>query len=216
MSEMERDREVDAAWRAASREEPPAALDEAVRAEARRAVGAGPGARPRHAWRYPAAAAATVALLAFGIAQMTSRDEVEPLAGHQAVAPSTPAESAAPAAPAPRKDAAAREERFASPPPPGAASGTLAIPERAQVPAENVQRPALAAPATPAKTTTLDEVKAKEAGASSVEAWVARIRELLARGEREAAAKELAAFRAAYGERAAELLPPDLRDSATP
>ncbi|HET7363692.1 MAG TPA: hypothetical protein VFJ70_09000, partial [Burkholderiales bacterium] len=125
------------------------------------------------------------------IAQMTSRDEVEPLAGHQAVAPGTPTQSAAPAAPA-------------------------AMPEPAQAPAENVQRRALAAPATPAKTTTLDEVKAKEAGASSVEAWVARIRELRARGEREAAAKELAAFRAAYGERASELLPPDLRDNAAP
>jgi len=168
MSETERDRELDAAWRAASREEPPAALDDAVRAEARRAVAAAPGARPRHAWRYPAAAAATVALLAFGIAQMTSRDEVEPLASRPAVAPSTPSESAAPA-------------------------------------------PANAPTAAPK---TLDALKAKEAGGESVDAWIARIRDLRARGEREAAAKELAAFRAAYGERAEALLPPDLRDGA--
>jgi hypothetical protein len=211
MSETERERELDAAWRAVSREEPPAALDDAVRAEARRAVGAAPGARPRHAWRYPAAAAATVALLALGIAQMTSRDEVEPLEKRPTVTPSAPAESAAPAAQAPpatpaaqvqspqqaiRKDEATPEEPFASPPlAPGAASGT----------------PANAPTAAPK---ALDELKAKEAGGESVDAWIARIRDLRARGEREAAAKELAAFRAVYGERAEALLPPDLRDGA--
>ena len=37
-----RDARVDAAWRAVSREEPPAALDDAIRAAARREIGAGP------------------------------------------------------------------------------------------------------------------------------------------------------------------------------
>jgi len=208
MSE-ERDRQLDAAWRAASREEPPTALDDAVRAEARRAVGAAPGARPRHAWRYPAAAAATVALLAFGIAQITSRDEVEPLASRPAVAPSAPSKSAAGGTVA-NAPAAAKPSREADVAPPAA------IPERTETPAENVQRRALTAPATLGKTTTLDELKAKEAGAPSVDAWIARIRDLRARGERDAAAKELAAFRAAYGDRASELLPPDLRDGAPP
>jgi len=80
MSE-ERDRALEAAWRAASREEPPPSLDAAVRAEARRAVGAGPEEARRRRLRqlrYPFAAAATVALLAFGIAQMTPPDEVVP------------------------------------------------------------------------------------------------------------------------------------------
>src|SRR5262249_22296926 len=75
----ERDREVVVAWREASREEPPAALDAAIRAEARRAVGAAPGGRRHRQWRYPAAAAATVAVLAFGIVQMTSREQIEPM-----------------------------------------------------------------------------------------------------------------------------------------
>lgn len=76
MSEI--DPELRAAWKDASREEPPAALDDAVRAAARREVGARPGvfrAAPR--W-LPLAAAATVAALAVGIAQMTPPDEVTP------------------------------------------------------------------------------------------------------------------------------------------
>ena len=41
--EVYRDPELDATWRAASREQPPAALDDAIRAAARREVGAKPG-----------------------------------------------------------------------------------------------------------------------------------------------------------------------------
>src|SRR5437868_5740465 len=69
MSEI--DPELDATWRAASREQPPTALDDAIRAAARREVGAKPGgfgAAPR--W-WPLATAATVAAIAVGIAQMT-------------------------------------------------------------------------------------------------------------------------------------------------
>ena len=64
MSEIERDPEMDAAWRAASREEPPPALDAAIRAAARRAVGAAPGDKRNKHWWYPLATAATVAVLA--------------------------------------------------------------------------------------------------------------------------------------------------------
>jgi hypothetical protein len=74
MSEI--DPEVDATWRAASREQPPAALDDAIRAAARREVGAKPGgfgAAPR--W-WPLAAAATVAAIAVGIVQMTPPEQV--------------------------------------------------------------------------------------------------------------------------------------------
>jgi hypothetical protein len=78
MSEI--DPELDATWRAASREQPPSALDDAIRAAARREVGAKPGgfgAAPR--W-WPLAAAATVAAIAVGIVQMTPPDEVTPAA----------------------------------------------------------------------------------------------------------------------------------------
>ncbi len=64
---VDRDREVDAAWRAASHEEPAPALDAVIRAEARRAVGAAPGGKRNKHWWYPFAAAATVAVLAIGI-----------------------------------------------------------------------------------------------------------------------------------------------------
>ncbi|HXL84715.1 MAG TPA: hypothetical protein VN989_11430, partial [Casimicrobiaceae bacterium] len=76
MSEI--DPELDATWRAASREQPPAALDDAIRAAARREVGAKPGgfgAAPR--W-WPLAAAATVAAIAVGIVQMTPPEQVAP------------------------------------------------------------------------------------------------------------------------------------------
>ena len=78
MSEI--DPKLDATWRAASREEPPAALDDAIRAAARREVGARPGgfgAAPR--W-WPLAAAATVAAIAVGIVQMTPPEQVTPTA----------------------------------------------------------------------------------------------------------------------------------------
>src|ERR1700719_2580398 len=76
MSEI--DPELDATWRATSREQPPAALDDAIRAAARREVGAKPGgfgAAPR--W-WPLAAAATVTAIAVGIVQMTPPEQVTP------------------------------------------------------------------------------------------------------------------------------------------
>src|SRR5262245_15469932 len=68
------DPRIDAAWRAASREEPATALDDAIRAAARRAVDAGPrrsseATRPPRAW-WPLAAAATIGAIAFGILQL--------------------------------------------------------------------------------------------------------------------------------------------------
>jgi hypothetical protein len=62
-----------------------------------------------------------------------------------------------------------------------------------------------------AKVTNLDEAKAKQAGVDSVEAWIARIRDLKSRGDSDAAAKELAKFRETYADRAESLLPDDLR-----
>jgi hypothetical protein len=126
MSENERAHDIDAAWRNASREEPASALDDAIRAEARRAVDAAPGgASPRRAWRYPAAAAATVALLAFGIAQMTPREEIEPtVVSDQPSAPAATPEPMRPPAramePAPRQEQNAAADRFAAAPPPAA------------------------------------------------------------------------------------------------
>jgi len=283
MTGEERNREVDAAWRAASTEEPPPELDAAIRAEARRAVGTGPRAARRRRyrqWRYPFAAAATVALLAFGIAQMTPPDQV----GTSLVSdePATP-QARAPAAQPPAAQAARRaengaagaqakkesrrneppaDERFATAPPqtappPRAATAPLAqapasadkpvemaqgapgaetsestagsvtrnaaqgkpfpaaSPERERaarpMPEGPVEPPGVATASARAKVSNVDELKAKQAGAESVEAWIARIRALRASGAAAAAARELAAFRDAFGDRADALLPQDLR-----
>jgi hypothetical protein len=317
MSEIERDHEVDAAWRAASREEPPPALDAAIRAEARRAVGAAPGRRRNKHWWYPLAAAATVAVLAVSIVQLMPPEQVAPTvvaeqsaaprqaqnevahpsAGSDArlAAPRAPATSAPAATPAPPVIAPAapkreqgvaqgtieRERAGASAPPsealtkkqlgeareeatarakvtapaqekpdaaPAATFGGVTAPSlprsepfpaksapleaRRDIYADEAQKPAAnAAAGTPAvqasgravrKTqvessvaaatvANTDEAKAKDVGALSVEDRIKRIRDLKNQGRFDDAAKELAAFRAAFGERADALLPPDLR-----
>ncbi|TMG84795.1 MAG: hypothetical protein E6H74_06055, partial [Betaproteobacteria bacterium] len=74
----EADKDVAAAWRAANHDEPPQALDDAIRAAARREVGAGARrARGTPAW-WPLAAAATVAVVAIGIVEMTPTERVSP------------------------------------------------------------------------------------------------------------------------------------------
>ena len=59
-------------------------------------------------------------------------------------------------------------------------------------------------------------VKAKEGAARRVEEWIKRIRDLKNAGRQDEAAKELAAFRNEYGERADALLPADLRAMTAP
>jgi hypothetical protein len=313
MSEIERDHEVDAAWRAASREEPPPALDAAIRAEARRAVGAVPGRRRNKHWWYPLAAAATVAVLAVSIVQLMPPEQVAPtVVAEQSAAPRAaqnevrrqsagadarlagPPPAAASATPtppvkmpsAPPRDqgvagGAIERERVAAPvqapeplakkqlgeakeeaparaklalPPekpdaaPAATFGGIRPPSlprsepfpaksapleaRRDTYADEAQKPAAnAATGTPAvqasgravrKTqvesrvaaatvANTDEAKAKDVGALSVEDRIKRIRDLKNQGRFDDAAKELAAFRTAFGERADALLPPDLR-----
>ena len=62
-----------------------------------------------------------------------------------------------------------------------------------------------------AKVAISDEAKTKDASARSVEEWIKRIRDLKNEGRLDEAAKELAAFRNEYAERADALLPADLR-----
>jgi hypothetical protein len=61
-----------------------------------------------------------------------------------------------------------------------------------------------------------DSGQMKPKSARSVEEWVKLIRQLRDERRFDEAAKELADFRAAYGERADALLPPDLRQFASP
>ena len=311
-----RDPDVDAAWRAASRDQPPPALDAAITAAARRAVGAGPkrlGA-PRAWW--PVAAAAVVAVVAIGIVEMTPPDEIVPTeiapAAPQATPPAAPqppqdtrrderaaapagasqpapprieaprkVERAAPpvradapatageatrgttaAEPAPRREPAAAREApkpgvpfpaspsDASPAMNAAASATdglRAMPPspkaRQQTPPSSAgasaprapapfaedkrqttagaagalaARPEAAAASEPpalAKRMKDSETVTDEAQARTVDEWIRRIRRLKAEGRNDLAAKELAAFRARYRERADALLPADLRET---
>lgn len=102
----ERDHQIDAAWKAASVEAPPSALDDAIRAAARREVGAGPRRSRTPRW-FPLAAAATVAALAIGVVQLAPRDQVTS-ATHISTAP-VPEFPAAPA-PSPVQSAAEPEK----------------------------------------------------------------------------------------------------------
>jgi len=98
------DEKTNSAWREASREQPPPAIDAALHAAARRAVQAGP-ARSRHMQSWPLMAAAIVAFLAIGILQLTPPEEVTPGAERDATVRSPaprrvePASATAPAAP---------------------------------------------------------------------------------------------------------------------
>lgn len=299
MNETGRDRRLDAAWRIASREQPPAALDDAIRAAARRAVAAGPGRRSNKHWWYPLAAAATVAVLAVGIAQLTPPEQVAPIVGAESslaprevrqdadlgsavleAKPAVPPVVAPVKAPAPAakwlpKSAMAPVARSANERPRSAAGDgneevkaakpALSPPEelpRAVPEAAAANTAASASTVTPAPAAaarsepfpaapeaqarrdaypeqgTLAErapagaaveprqlqsrmataqvapaAAAKAKPALGVAEWIRRIRELKNAGRTDEAAKELAAFRAAYGERADALLPADLQPS---
>ncbi len=288
-----RDPDIDAAWRAASREQPPPALDAAITAAARRAVGAGPkNLHAPRAW-WPVAAAAVVAVVAIGIVEMTPPDEVAPTA----IAPAPPQPAAQPGAmrderapalavperPPSKLDQATRQAEPASPPvradAPGAATeakrkaakpgnpfpgspsepgpaanaaptpvdrltSTPAAPQTRQEAAPSTGGAAATqAPASPAQGATAPAgaagaLAARRESASSnasppalakraqegvaapdeteprtVDEWVRLIRRLKAEGRNDLAAKELAAFRARYQQRADALLPPDLREA---
>ena len=157
----ERDPALERAWRAHSREAPPAALDRAILAAAHRAVGSGPAEvapareanRPQR-WWMPLAAAATIGAVAVGLLQMSPQDAsiVAPTERIAAVAPQrelakaapaaasapapAPAQAAAPARPAAQAAASAPASRTspapsASPSPPSSPPSTALAPSRA-------------------------------------------------------------------------------------
>ena len=108
-----RDEGVARAWREHVRDEPPPAVDDAIRAAARRAVGAKPQvtskvAEAREPWRWwmPIAAAATIGAIAIGVLQNLPQDTAEPtvvsdLSSVRREASQAPASPPAPAATAP-------------------------------------------------------------------------------------------------------------------
>jgi hypothetical protein len=239
------DPRVDVAWRRLSAEEPPASLDAAILAAARREVGAKPQrtdarealAARRHWW--PLAAAATVAAIAVGVLQLTPPDRLgapvsETTNATDMPMPRPPATALEPfpaAPPAPAKEVASpppsavdgRAERA----PPGSAPIAGAAASRPSAPAANgmpqraLEGPS-ARPAPLAKTAagrtgnaSADEARANDRGPLPVSDWIALIRRLRDEGKSADAARELAAFRAAHADHA-NLLPPDLRDWRAP
>jgi len=105
---MPRDAGFDAAWRAASNEVPPPALDASILAAAHREVGAGPrrlvadrALSARRRW-WPLAAAATVAVIAIGIAERGGHDELVAPGSDPSIVADTPAQAAKSVADAPR------------------------------------------------------------------------------------------------------------------
>lgn len=163
MNETERDPALDAAWREASREEPPAALDDTIRAAARREVQAAPRrTRDKH-WWYPVAAAATVAVIAIGLLQLTPPEQVAPVVvAEKDTAADTGAQTAqreAPGAPAARRDATepaapVRRRDADVPSPPPAAQAQNAAPSGSSR-------------AVPAGKTALEEQRSPSAGSSA-------------------------------------------------
>src|SRR5215470_16397482 len=151
MSEIERDPRIDAAWRAANRDEPPAHLDDAIRAAARRAVESGPRRKRDKHWWYPFAAAATVAVIAVGLLQLTPPEQVTPTivsdlpkvankhAASAPVPPSAPAApdstSGAPASLAARPDSSSQASNAFAPeaPPSVTAKKEVTVDERARL-----------------------------------------------------------------------------------
>jgi hypothetical protein len=223
------DPRLDAAWRAASREEPPSRVDDAILAAARAAVRDAAPTRPSSAidpwWRrwQPLAAAAAVTGLAFVLLQSLPRDEpvqapsVTPEARNEDRSPS-PASASSPVR-SPEADAA----------PPGQ-STTVAAPTASAEPVAKARQESVLAeqavggvaaqatiatdvtpvaaerPALPAARATLQGL----AGPRSADAWVSQIVDRHAAGDLDAAAADLRAFRAAYPD-ADSHLPESLR-----
>ncbi len=157
------DNKLDAAWRAASREEPPAALDDAIRAAARRAVGAGPSRRARHMRSWPLAAAAVVTVFAVGIVQLMPPEQVTTaiVADNTSRQVAPREQDVAAPAPAPAIDTPASRKQLAQPsaaPPP---VPTIALAEKTPPVAPSGAGPSATGAMSPARDRDIAELKAK-------------------------------------------------------
>ncbi|HTQ00537.1 MAG TPA: hypothetical protein VMN56_14520 [Casimicrobiaceae bacterium] len=149
-SNDDRDPTLSKAWRAHSREAPPAPLDEKILAAAHRAVASGPrkpgaqATRPQR-WWMPLAAAAAIGAVAIGVVQLMPQEQAI-----DTTSVGTPAAPAAPAAPPPaaapdRGAMLAKKQREAEPaaPPASAPKAKLAEPPKGlpAPPREGVRAP---------------------------------------------------------------------------
>jgi hypothetical protein len=198
-----RDDRVSSAYRELPGEGPPAALDAAIQAAARRAVGSRPGGARR--WQVPVSIAAVLAL-AIGVSLQVDREKPVvvdgtpvPSGSAEYPVPQAEPEKAAPAPPAAESRAAPMP---ASPPPAPAAASVAAPPAAAGAAAS-----ADAVRATPqaasrakselAREATTQEKKMAEA-LDTPERRLERIADLRAKGLHAEADRELAEFRRAH------------------
>jgi len=137
----ERDPTLDKAWRAQSREAPPAALDEKILAAAHRAVASGPrkagaqATRPQR-WWMPLAAAAAIGAVALGVVQLMPQEQAIDTTSSSAPAPaSLPA--APPPAALPERAAALEKKQDEAPP----VAQTAAAPKVLEAPREKLRAP---------------------------------------------------------------------------
>jgi len=158
------DEVVARAWREHMRETPPAAIDDAIRAAARRAVGAQPRekalvAEAREPWRWwmPLAAAATIGAIAIGVLQNLPQDTGEPTVVSDAVTARRAAPASVPAASPSASDARssvdaiAKREASGDAPAPKSAVDAMSTPspeqrDRVPLPLPRTQAPVQAAP----------------------------------------------------------------------
>ncbi|GMU72875.1 MAG: hypothetical protein AMXMBFR42_23310 [Burkholderiales bacterium] len=183
-----RDDVVDRVWRDAMQDAPGASLDDAIRAAARRAVGAKPRAESvaeaRKPWRWwmPLAAAATIGAIAIGVIQSLPHESMEPTVVSDAspvrqqprVEPvATPAkpDAAAPAAAAPEitqrsgnAQVSAAQPRAAAQAPQAPAAPSMALSKSAAVERETpAAAPAMATAKRTAEPATQDAPKERSA-----------------------------------------------------
>lgn len=209
------DAAVDAAWRQAASEQPPAEIDAAILATARAAVRRDTKerlpARPPRRWVnwQPIAAAAGVIGLSFLLVQLLPREHVAHPPANQGAQRAPAAESApTTTAPAPSPGAVppSRVEEAASPlatPPPAevrpsvlppTAPAASAASDAASIVSEEREASAGVAPRAAAEAAAKQSVAARPV---SPEAWASRIAALHDAGDLAAAEAELRAFRAA-------------------
>lgn len=211
MSERDEEESVSRLYRGLPREEPPAPLDEAIRAHARRAqeTHAAPLVPPtgRRSWAFPIAAAAVI-VLAVAVTSQLEREQPDAELSVTPQQPATAKEQAArqekPAtAEKPRADLPAKRKVERAPAaPPASSEPSLAASQSAGAAADSKQAeqapPAAAAvPAPQAAPATRDEVRAfaRSNAVESPERWLERIAELRKEGRDEEADRQLAEFR---------------------
>jgi hypothetical protein len=147
---------------------------------------------------------------------MTRQDSMQAEAKRKAERVSPPVDrfTAAPAVPQARQEAAPSSANAQQAPAPPAQDARESAAPRATGALSPRSEPAPSnAPAALAKRSAGSAATLDEAQPRTADEWIRLIRRLKTEGRNDLAAKELAAFRARYQERADALLPADLRDA---